>query len=152
MARAHDGEPVHSARTDEVRTSETRARTWRPADQLPMPEEVPGWKYRWVRISSLGEVDTRNISSSRREGWEFISPEEMPEFARQCDNSMKDMIEFGGLALAKMPVELWAEMRNYYQEKSDAQVSGINDQLYSIEDKRMPIHREHKTTTSGRLK
>ena len=152
MTRATDGTTIHPTRTEEVRSSETRARVWRPADQLPMPDEIPGWKMRWVRISSLGEVDTRNVSGARREGWEFISPQEMPEFASLCDSSAKDMIEFGGLALAKMPVELWSEMRDYYQNKSDSQVEGINNQLYSIEDKRMPLYREHTSTSSKRLR
>ena len=150
MTRAPDGTTIHPTRTEEVRSSETRAKQWRPADQLPMPEPVPGWKFRWVRIASLGEIDTRNVSSARREGWEFISPQEMPDFASQCDNSSKDMIEFGGLALAKMPLEMWSEMRDYYQNKSDSQVDGVNSQLYSIEDKRMPLYRENTSTTNKR--
>jgi hypothetical protein len=115
-----------------------------------MPDQIPGYKFRWIRISSLGESDTRNVSSARREGWEFVQKDEMPEFAATCDQSTGTIIEFGGLALAKMPLEMWKQMKDYYQQKSDDQVDGVNNQLYSIEDKRMPIYRDHQTTVSKR--
>lgn len=140
------------SREQEVRDTETRARTWRPADQLPMPEEIPGYKLRWLRISTLGELDSQNVSKARREGWEMIKPEEMPDLARDCDNRQTDIIEFGGLALAKMPIEMWKEMRDYYQEKSDSQNDSIDGALRSMEDKRMPLHREYSSKTSGRLR
>ncbi|CAB4122710.1 hypothetical protein UFOVP28_33 [uncultured Caudovirales phage] len=144
--------PVHPTRSEEERSQETRAKAWRPADQLPMPEEVAGWKYRWVRISTLGDGDTRNVSSARREGWEFVDATDMPDFAAMCDPSSSGHIEFGGLALAKMPVEMWTSMRDYYQQKSDQQVEGVNNQLFDMEDKRMPIYRDHQTTTNNRLR
>ena len=136
----------------ETREIETRARQWRPADQLPMPDEPPGYKLRWLRMSIQGDADTQNMSRARREGWELVSPEEMPDLAKDCDSTAAGMIEFGGLVLAKTPIENWVEMRDYYQNKSDAQSDGIDSALRSMEDKRMPIHRETSSITNGRLR
>jgi hypothetical protein len=141
-----------TTRETEVRETDTRARQWRPADQLPMPQEVPGWKFRWLRMSTLGEVDVRSMSAARREGWEMVTPKDMPDLAAECDSHRDDMIEFGGLVLVKIPVELWKQMQDYYQQKSDSQVDGINNSLFSQEDKRMPLYREHSSVTNGRLR
>ncbi len=141
----------HTTRDDDSREESTRAKVWRPADQLPMPDDMPGYKFRWIRLSTLGDPDHRNISVARREGWEFVSSAEMPELAAECGaESAGDMIVFGGLALAKMPIETWKQMRDYYQQKSDNQIVGVNNNLMSEQDPRMPLYREHKSVTNNR--
>lgn len=134
----------HSTRTDESRVS-----SWRPADNLPMPDPDPDWKYRYVRKSILGEDDPQNMWRAKREGWEPVTPTEMPEFAAECDCTGKDTIELGGLVLCRLPTEIYLSMVEHYQEKSDAQVAGVDENLMRQEDPRMPLYRSRSTTMSG---
>ena len=46
-----------------------RPQAWRLPETLPMPDERPGWKHRYVRISTMGVADPSNISSKLREGY-----------------------------------------------------------------------------------
>ena len=55
-------------RDQETREKTTATRQWEQPDILPMPEKEPGYRFKWVRISTLGETDARNISSKLREG------------------------------------------------------------------------------------
>ena len=51
-------------RDQETRTSDTRmSDSYIPPSQLPMPNAVPGWRFRYVRTANLG-VAERDTSLS----------------------------------------------------------------------------------------
>ena len=52
------------ARELESRVVTQRPQAWRPPETLPSPDARPGWKHRWVRISTMGVADPSNISSN----------------------------------------------------------------------------------------
>ena len=54
------------ARELENRAVSARAQAWRPPETLPSPDPRPGWKHRWVRVSTMGTADPGNISSKLR--------------------------------------------------------------------------------------
>ena len=56
-------------REQETREKTVATRQWEQPDVLPMPNPEPGYEFKWVRLSTLGTTDARNISSSLREGW-----------------------------------------------------------------------------------
>ena len=93
------------ARELESRSNKERPKTWQPASTLPEPDKQPGYAYRWIRVSSLGQHDARNISSKFREGWEPVRIEEQPQFKAIVDSKseFKDNIEVAGLLLCKIP-------------------------------------------------
>ena len=66
-------------RDNSTREAETRAKSWSPPSTLPDPVPAPGWKYRWIRTSMLGQADLQNVSVRMREGWEPVPSEEVPE-------------------------------------------------------------------------
>lgn len=139
-------------RSLDTRDETARPQSWKPPELLPMPDYDPDWKFRWIRISILGELDNLNVGMKRREGWEFVRAADMPEIAIQAglDPESSDRIEIGGLALGKIPAETLKQREDYYLRLADAQMTGVNDQLLREQDPRMPMKIQHTSKTGGR--
>lgn len=127
-----------------------RPKVWQPAAALPEPDRQPGYAYRWVRVSSLGQSDPRNVSSKLREGWEPVRAEEQPQykFFLDKDSKFKDNIEIGGLLLCKAPKELMEQRKEYFARKNQAQMDSVDNNFMRENDPRMPLFRERKSSTS----
>ena len=135
--------------TDNREFSE-RPKQWMPPELLPEPDKEPGYTYRWIRSSTLGTADPRNLSSKFREGWEPVRIEEQPKFAMLIDpnSRFKDNIEIGGLLLCKTPEE-FVEQRNAYINKQTAQqTEAVDNNLMRQSDARMPIFKDSKSDIS----
>lgn len=137
-------------RNDETRESTARARLWQPASLLPDPRPIPGWQFRWMRKSMVGVSDPVNVSSSLREGWELCKLSDHPELKLSVDASSanSDLVEVGGLVLAKIPQEMFEQRKAYYAGQSEDQMSSVDAQLMRENDSRMPLFKDHKTTVS----
>jgi len=132
------------------REQEERPKVWQPASTLPEPEKQPGFTYRWVRVSTLGVNDARNISAALREGWEPVSIEEQPQFKFMVDpdSRFKDNIEVAGLLLCKIPTEFMVQRRKHFEEKTQAQNESVDNNFMRENDPRMPLFTERKSKTS----
>jgi hypothetical protein len=104
----------------EDRELSSRPKSWAPPDVLPEPDKQPGYAYRWIRVSTLGQSDPRNVSAKLREGWEPVMLEEQPKFRLLSDpnSRFKDNIEIGGLLLCKTPQEFVDQRDAYYAKKA----------------------------------
>jgi len=60
----------------------------------------------------------------------------------------KDNIEIGGLLLCKTPSEFVAQREAYMKKQTQAQTEAVDNNLMRQSDSRMPIFKEHKTSTS----
>lgn len=138
------------ARELETRETFERPKAWAPASTLPEPDKQPGYSYRWVRVSTLGQADPRNISGKLREGWEPVRIEEQPKFKMLVDpnSRFKDNIEVAGLLLCKVPSEFMTQRRNYYSKQNKDQIESVDNNFMRENDARMPLFREKKSTTS----
>ena len=138
------------ARELEDRTSTERPKSWQPASTLPEPDKQPGYAYRWVRVSSNGAEDPRNISAKLREGWEPVRIEEQPKFRMMIDPSsrFKDNIEVAGLLLCKVPTEFMDQRRAHFERITQNQIESVDNNFMRENDPRMPLFRERKTSTS----
>ena len=127
-----------------------RPKAWQPASTLPEPDKQPGYAYRWVRVSTLGENDARNISSALREGWEPVSINEQPQFKFMVDpdSRFKDNIEVAGLLLCKVPEEFMEQRRAHFDKLTQAQTESVDNNFMRENDPRMPLFRERNTKTS----
>jgi hypothetical protein len=132
------------------REQEERPKVWQPASTLPEPDKQPGYTYRWVRVSTLGVNDARNISAALREGWEPVSIEEQPQFKFMVDpdSRFKDNIEVAGLLLCKVPEEFMSQRRKHFEEKTQAQNESVDNNFMRENDPRMPLFTERKSKTS----
>jgi len=138
------------ARELESRAKTERPKQWQPASSLPPPNKEPGYAYRWIRVSTLGQPDARNVSAKFREGWEPVRIEEQPQFKFLVDPSsrFKDNIEVQGLLLCKTPEEFVEQRSEYFQRKNNAQMESVDNNYMRENDPRMPLFKERRTTTS----
>lgn len=134
----------------ESRVAAERPKVWQPASTLPEPDKQPGYAYRWVRVSSLGQADPRNMSGKLREGWEPVRIEEQPKFQMLVDpnSRFKDNIEVAGLLLCKIPSEFMHQRREYFAQKNQAQIDSVDNNFMRENDPRMPLFRDAKSTAS----
>ena len=117
---------------------------------LPEPDKQAGYAYRWIRVSTLGNADPRNLSGKLREGWEPVPVEEQPKFQLLVDpnSRFKDNIEIGGLLLCKTPEEFVDQRNGFYARQTEAQTEAVDNNLMRQSDPRMPLFKERKSTSS----
>lgn len=134
----------------QAREATERPKVWQPAAALPEPDKQEGYAYRWVRVSTQGQSDPRNVSAKLREGWEPVRIEEQPQFRMlvDADSRFKDNIEVAGLLLCKAPKELMKQRKDYFAQKNQAQMESVDNNFMRESDARMPLFREKKSTTS----
>ena len=132
------------------RSQQERPKQWQRPETLPQPDKQPGYAYRWIRVSSLGQSDARNVSAKMREGWEPVRIEEQPQFRMfvDPDSRFKDNIEVAGLLLCKAPKELMDQRKQYFANKNQAQMDSVDNNFMRESDARMPLFREKKSSTS----
>lgn len=138
------------ARELENRETTTRKKQWTPPQLLPDPKAQPGWVYRWIRTSIMGQFDPTNTSAKMREGWEPVKAEDHPELMMQSDpnSRFKGNIEIGGLMLCKAPEEMADQRKEYYERQSQSQIEAVNNSFMRTEDKRMPLFNERRSSTT----
>ena len=138
------------ARELENREGTKRKQQWTPPQTLPEPEPQEGWVFRWIRTSIMGTADPSNTSAKFREGWEPVKAEDQPKLMMQGDpnSRFKGNIEIGGLLLCKAPKELMAQRDAYYTQQAEAQVKSVDNNFMRLNDERMPLFNERRSTTS----
>jgi hypothetical protein len=134
----------------ENRTQQERPKQWAPAETLPEPDKQAGFAYRWIRVSTLGNADPRNLSGKLREGWEPVKVSEQPKFKLLIDPNSRfgENIEIGGLLLCKTPEEFVKQRNDYYANQTQAQTNAIDNSFMRENDARMPLFSERKSTTT----
>ena len=134
-----------------TRAKDERPRSWAPPTLLPDPAPEAGYTYRWIRVSTLGQADPRNVSSKIREGSEPVRAVDHPEISMYLDNDnarFKDNVVVGGLLLCKTPTEMVDQRNAYYQQQAEAQIRSVDNHFMRENDPRMPLFSERKTTVS----
>ena len=131
----------------ETRKAACRPEAWRPPETLPMPDDRPGWKHRYIRLSTMGQADPSNISSKMREGYEPCKAEDYPELMMHAatEGRFKGGIEIGGLLLCRIPAEFMEQRAKYYEQQSKSQVDSVDNNFLRENDPRMPLFSEKKT-------
>jgi len=138
------------ARELENRESTQRKQAWTPPQTLPSPKAQPGWVFRWIRTSIMGQNDPTNTSAKFREGWVPVKAEDYPEMMLYSDpnSRFKDNIEVGGLLLCKAPEETMIQRDNFYRKASDSQMDAVDNNFMKTSDVRMPLFNEKRSTTT----
>jgi hypothetical protein len=104
------------SRSSQVRENQTREEvyTFEEEDALAIPEEVKarflnqGMVLRWIRVQLRGADDYQNVGKRQRDGWVFVTPDEVPEMSTSSivkeGGRYAGTVVRGDVALAKMPV------------------------------------------------
>ncbi len=138
---------TRTTRDADSRAADKRPMTWAPAQLLPDPAPEPGYAFRWIRLSTMGEVDPKNISAKLREGWEPVKATMHPEIPLTPGLASRypDSIEIGGLMLCKTPVEMVEQRDAHFRKQANMQMESVDNSLMKESDPRMPIFMERKT-------
>ena len=144
------GQQNRKSREADSRAVAQRPTTWKAPEVLPSPEDRPGYKHRWVRISTLGTADPSNISSKLREGYEPCKAEDYPELMLHAatEGRFKGAIEVGGLLLCRIPEEFMEQRAQYYEQQNKAQVESVDNNFLRQSDARMPLFAEKSSKVS----
>jgi len=120
------------------RASSYRPTSWQAPEALPMPEDRPGWKHRYVRLSTLGAADPSNISSKLREGYEPVKAEEYPELMMHAatEGRFKGGIEIGGLLLCRIPAEFMEQRAKHFENLNKSQMDSVDNNFLRERDAR----------------
>lgn len=142
--------PERIARDSTTRDKVQRRKSWQPPTLLPDPPPDSDYRYRWIRVSSFGNSDPRNVSSKLREGWELVPPDDPAaasiKIATDAKASYAGSIEIGGLALARMPEEMAKERDAYYRTAAANQVESVDNNFMRENDPRMPLLKPERLT------
>ena len=137
----------------DTRETTVRKKSWVRPEVLPQPNPEPGYKFRWIRISTRGEADPMNVSTMLRQMWEPVKASDHPEIflANVESDRFKDNIVIGGLMLCKAPEESVDERNDFYQQQAEAQIKSVDHNFMRENDPRMPLFNDRKTkVTFGR--
>ena len=137
-------------RETESRDKTERPKRWMPPQLLPTPNPEPGYGFRWIRVSTLGNDDPMNVSSKFREGWEPVKASDHPEIQLMGGgkNRYPDSIEIGGLILCKTPSEFIEQRTEHFQKAADGQMSSVDNNFMRENDPRMPLFKERRSEVS----
>ena len=135
-------------RETETREAGSRKKGWAPPSVLPEPNQEAGYRYRWIRTASQGNLDNTNVSSKFRQGWEPVLASEHPEITAMKDRNsqFQDNIEIGGLLLCKAPEEMVDERNAYYGQMARNQVDSVDNNFMRENYPRMPLMKPEKST------
>ena len=147
MTEAQTRKPREAgSRTQQMR----RPERWSRPEGLPSPDDRPGWKHRWVRVSMMGSADAKNISSSFREGYEPCKAEEYPEMMMHAveDGRFQGNIEVGGLLLCRIPAEFLGKRAEYYESQNKANMESVDNSFMKDSHPNMKKFSEKTTKVS----
>ena len=102
-------------RASQTRSKTERPKVWAPPSSLDAPKAKDGFHHRWIRESTMGYDDTKNLQGRLRTGYELVRADEYPdgEYPTVKDGKYAGVIGHGGLVLARVPIEI-VDSRNEY--------------------------------------
>ena len=109
----------------------------------------------WLRIDLKGKEDYQNIGKKQQQGWEFVTPEEVPEMGATSivrkEGRYAGVVCRGDLALGKIPTFKLDAKKAHYLKKSNEMMDAVNQQLMSQSNSQAPISNTSKSSvTKGR--
>lgn len=143
---------IDNARSTSDRTHNQREfddYTFEEPDNLAIPEEVKdrfadeGMVLRWIRVSIMGKDDVTNVGKRMQDGWQFVTPDEVPELmynsVEREEGRYMGTVSRGDLALAKAPAGRMAARQAFYENRSREMIDSVEAQLQKHNDRRAPI-------------
>jgi len=144
---------TRTPRSNSTRAKPARREPWKPPSMLDAPPAPEGYRHRWIRAEVMGFDDRKNVAARSREGWELVRGEDHPDFEIPTieDGKHAGVIGVGGLLLAKIPVEIVEERREYFQSMTRNQMTAVDNDLAREQHPAMPISKpdRHSRVTFG---
>lgn len=145
------------SRKVEQKVRPTRKKVYEQIVSSKIPQDVidlfakDDYEVRWVRLKLGGEEDLSNLGRREREGYEFVTADELPE---NFLNSLKiydgktrqGLITSGDLVLMKVDTELRKSREEFFKTKTDKEVDAAN--IWNTSRKRGLIDTGSKSSVS----
>jgi hypothetical protein len=92
-------------------------------------------------------MDTKNIASSLREGWELVRADEYPEenWPTMNEGRYAGVIGQGGLVLARIPEEIALQIDAYYKKQNEDKEEAVETNLLKEQHPSMRFSKESNT-------
>jgi hypothetical protein len=151
----HGVDHGHESRVDEMSeydaTHPLEAAPYIRPSSLDAPEPRDGMTQRWVRQSTRGVADPRNLNRSWREGWRPRPPESLTEewriYANFADKE-NGMIVVDDLILMEIDSRVLEQRKLAIQKATRLQMSSVEHDLESTQIAGHPIVKDHSTSVS----
>lgn len=109
------------------------------------------YELRWIRFNLGGEEDLRNLSKREREGYEFVTTDELPEYflhsIKIFDGKAKQgLITSGDLCLMKVDTDLRKSRADFFKEKTDRETRAAD--IWNISKKKGFVDTGSKSSVS----
>ena len=114
-----------------------RRKVYERVSETVIPDEVhehfkkEGYDLRLVRYVIRGVEEYSRLSRREREGYEFVTKKELPDFykkvVREVNSSIaKGMVTINDLVLMKIDTDLRNSRRDYFRKLTDDQINAVN--------------------------
>jgi|TARA_R100000149_G_scaffold65971_1_gene42355 hypothetical protein len=135
------------SRESETRAKRERPKVWTPPSQLDAPPAPEGFKHRWIRAETIGQMDTKNVSARMREGWEFVRADEYPDtdWPQMDSGRYQGVIAVGGLMLARIPNEIVEQRKEYFAKLTQDKDEAVANDPMKDQHPSMPISKERSS-------
>ena len=139
---------------------EVRIKPWTPPSSLDAPPAPDGFVHRWIRTESMGFQDTANVSKKMREGWEFVTVEQVQnevgenKYPFYSEGKYEGCIGIGGLVLGRIPEEILVARAEYFAKITQDRMNAVDNDLMKEQHPDMPINidRQSRVTFGGSRK
>ena len=146
-----------TSRANQTRSKSERPKVWVPPSSLDAPPAPKGFVQRWIRVVSMGFMDSANVSKRLREGWVFLRSDTLlseigeNEYPKIHEGKYAGLIGVGGLVLARIPEEIARSRADYFKRISSDQMTAIDSDLMKEQRPGMPINidRQSRVTFGG---
>ena len=142
-----ENEKIKTSRASQTRAKAEAKKVWTPPNSLDAPPAPTGYRHQWIRESILGQLDTKNVASSLREGFEFVRADEYPEtnYPTMDTGRYAGVIGVGGLLLARIPEEIALQIDAYYKKQNEAKEEAVDNDLLKEQHPSMKFQKESNT-------
>jgi len=105
-------------------------------------------------MENAGLDDRKNMTARQREGFALVRADEYPDWDLPTIDNGKHagVIAVGGLALARIPMDLVNQRTAYYNRQSQQQLDAVDNDLMRDQHPSMPIikpERQSRVTFGG---
>ena len=151
---------IEESRNSQLRETETREETeyvFEEPNAIHIPRGVEerfnqqDMSLGWLRILLNGQDDYQEVGKKQQQGWEFVTPEEVPEMGATSvvreEGRYAGVVCRGDIALGKIPTVKLEAKRSHYRNKANEMLKAVNSQLMSQSTSRMPISNNSKSRT-----
>ena len=142
-----ENDKVKTSRASQTRAKAESKKVWTPPNSLDAPPAPTGYRHQWLRSEILGQMDTKNIASSLREGWELVRADEYPEenWPTMNEGRYAGVIGQGGLVLARIPEEIALQIDAYYKKQNEDKEEAVETNLLKEQHPSMRFSKESNT-------